>query len=98
MHAASPGAGAEAGKENLQLFQVKLKTKGEVYLYGFGRAPLLELVSSMEVEAGQKGETTTLSLRLPEFSLKDRHTKNALFDYVARPEGDSAQDIFDLGT
>ena len=77
---------AVTSKPDIELFRVRLRTTSVISLYGCKRAPLLDLTSSLDVEAGQKGDTIKAALRLPHLDITDKYTKNALFSHIAKAE------------
>lgn len=73
-------------KPDVELFRVRLRTTSVISLYGSKRAPLLDLTSSLDVEAAQKGETLSAAVRLPHLDIMDKFTRNALFSHIAKAE------------
>eukprot|EP00624_Nannochloropsis_granulata_P000394 evm.model.NODE_11590_length_5021_cov_19.379805.1 len=71
-------------KADTELFSVRLRTTSIVTLFAKRSAPLLELTSSLDLEARQKGDTFSAAVRLPKFALKDLYTHQALFSHIAK--------------
>lgn len=71
-------------KADTELFSFRLRTTSIITLFAKRSAPLLELTSSLDLEARQKGDTFSAAVRLPTFALQDLYTDQALFSHIAK--------------